>query len=153
MLRAKPPERHSKTDRTSLSHSMVFRHQRASPQSHRRRLSRLPSNSVRRVSQTLSPFLTVQPTLLATSGSVIKAQVLAGGRGKGRFDTGLQGGVHKVNRCVLPPPWRTLQPFQFMSTAPNMLRNLPSRCLAQISSPSRPALEGGFATLYVALRT
>ncbi|CAE6530254.1 unnamed protein product [Rhizoctonia solani] len=30
-------------------------------------------------------------------GLVIKAQVLAGGRGKGRFDTGLQGGVHKVN--------------------------------------------------------
>ncbi|CAE6467589.1 unnamed protein product [Rhizoctonia solani] len=30
-------------------------------------------------------------------GLVIKAQVLAGGRGKGRFDTGLQGGVHKVS--------------------------------------------------------
>ncbi|ETW87532.1 hypothetical protein HETIRDRAFT_437981 [Heterobasidion irregulare TC 32-1] len=29
-------------------------------------------------------------------GSVIKAQVLAGGRGKGKFDNGLQGGVHKV---------------------------------------------------------
>ncbi|KAA1468555.1 succinate-CoA ligase [Dentipellis sp. KUC8613] len=29
-------------------------------------------------------------------GSVIKAQVLAGGRGKGRFDNGLQGGVHMV---------------------------------------------------------
>ncbi|KAF8922291.1 succinate-CoA ligase [Mucidula mucida] len=28
---------------------------------------------------------------------VIKAQVLAGGRGKGKFDTGLQGGVHMVN--------------------------------------------------------
>ncbi|CEL52376.1 succinyl-CoA synthetase beta subunit [Rhizoctonia solani AG-1 IB] len=30
-------------------------------------------------------------------GLVIKAQVLAGGRGKGKFDTGLQGGVHKVS--------------------------------------------------------
>ncbi|KAF6766204.1 succinate-CoA ligase [Ephemerocybe angulata] len=30
-------------------------------------------------------------------GLVIKAQVLAGGRGKGHFDTGLQGGVHMVN--------------------------------------------------------
>ncbi|KAI0322275.1 succinate-CoA ligase [Amylostereum chailletii] len=30
-------------------------------------------------------------------GAVIKAQVLAGGRGKGKFDTGLQGGVHKVD--------------------------------------------------------
>ncbi|KAE9410764.1 succinyl-CoA synthetase beta chain SSC-beta [Gymnopus androsaceus JB14] len=28
---------------------------------------------------------------------VIKAQVLAGGRGKGKFDTGLQGGVHMVD--------------------------------------------------------
>lgn len=32
---------------------------------------------------------------------VIKAQVLAGGRGKGHFDNGLQGGVHLVNTCVL----------------------------------------------------
>ncbi|KAG9075867.1 hypothetical protein FS749_012426 [Ceratobasidium sp. UAMH 11750] len=30
-------------------------------------------------------------------GLVIKAQVLAGGRGKGKFDNGLQGGVHKVD--------------------------------------------------------
>jgi succinyl-CoA synthetase beta subunit len=29
---------------------------------------------------------------------VIKAQVLAGGRGKGRFDNGFQGGVHVVSR-------------------------------------------------------
>ena len=34
------------------------------------------------------------------TGSVIKAQVLAGGRGKGHFDNGLQGGVHLVQRCV-----------------------------------------------------
>ena len=32
---------------------------------------------------------------------VIKAQVLAGGRGKGKFDSGLQGGVHMVSRFVL----------------------------------------------------
>ncbi|KAK0208482.1 succinate-CoA ligase [Desarmillaria ectypa] len=31
-----------------------------------------------------------------TDKLVIKAQVLAGGRGKGKFDTGLQGGVHMV---------------------------------------------------------
>ncbi|THH19735.1 hypothetical protein EW146_g1505 [Bondarzewia mesenterica] len=31
------------------------------------------------------------------TGAVIKAQVLAGGRGKGKFDNGLQGGVHKVD--------------------------------------------------------
>ena len=28
---------------------------------------------------------------------VIKAQVLAGGRGKGHFDSGFQGGVHMVD--------------------------------------------------------
>ncbi|PSR73160.1 hypothetical protein PHLCEN_2v10972 [Hermanssonia centrifuga] len=33
---------------------------------------------------------------LSASGSVIKAQVLAGGRGKGNFDNGFQGGVHLV---------------------------------------------------------
>ncbi|KAI0768544.1 succinate-CoA ligase [Trametes elegans] len=33
---------------------------------------------------------------LAATGCVIKAQVLAGGRGKGHFDNGLQGGVHVV---------------------------------------------------------
>ncbi|EAU93446.2 succinate-CoA ligase [Coprinopsis cinerea okayama7 len=32
-----------------------------------------------------------------TDKLVIKAQVLAGGRGKGHFDTGLQGGVHMVD--------------------------------------------------------
>lgn len=31
---------------------------------------------------------------------VIKAQVLAGGRGKGHFDNGLQGGVHLVKTWV-----------------------------------------------------
>lgn len=30
------------------------------------------------------------------NGFVIKAQVLAGGRGKGHFDSGLQGGVHLI---------------------------------------------------------
>lgn len=33
---------------------------------------------------------------------VIKAQVLAGGRGKGHFDTGLQGGVHLIKTYVFP---------------------------------------------------
>ena len=32
---------------------------------------------------------------------VVKAQVLAGGRGKGHFDNGLQGGVHLVKSYVL----------------------------------------------------
>jgi succinyl-CoA synthetase beta subunit len=33
-----------------------------------------------------------------TDKLVIKAQVLAGGRGKGHFDSGLQGGVKMVDR-------------------------------------------------------
>jgi succinyl-CoA synthetase beta subunit len=34
------------------------------------------------------------------NGAVIKAQVLAGGRGKGKFSNGLQGGVHVVKTYV-----------------------------------------------------
>lgn len=34
---------------------------------------------------------------------VIKAQVLAGGRGKGHFDNGLKGGVRVIYSCVLSP--------------------------------------------------
>lgn len=30
---------------------------------------------------------------------VVKAQVLAGGRGKGHFDNGFQGGVHLCHGC------------------------------------------------------
>lgn len=37
---------------------------------------------------------------LGSDKLVIKAQVLAGGRGKGKFDTGLQGGVHMVDTYV-----------------------------------------------------
>lgn len=33
-----------------------------------------------------------------TNELVIKAQVLAGGRGKGHFDSGLQGGVKMIER-------------------------------------------------------
>lgn len=32
---------------------------------------------------------------------VIKAQVLAGGRGKGHFDNGLKGGVRVIYSCVV----------------------------------------------------
>jgi hypothetical protein len=37
---------------------------------------------------------------VGTDKLVIKAQVLAGGRGKGKFDTGLQGGVHMIGTYV-----------------------------------------------------
>ncbi len=38
----------------------------------------------------------VSGTTTGTKDVVIKAQVLAGGRGKGYFDTGLKGGVKIV---------------------------------------------------------
>jgi hypothetical protein len=38
------------------------------------------------------------PFSQGTNKLVIKAQVLAGGRGKGRFDNGFQGGVHLIDR-------------------------------------------------------
>lgn len=36
--------------------------------------------------------------LVGGEGWAVKAQVLAGGRGKGHFDNGFQGGVHLVHR-------------------------------------------------------
>ena len=39
-------------------------------------------------------------TILAGDDMVIKAQVLAGGRGKGHFDNGFKGGVRIVYSCV-----------------------------------------------------
>ena len=153
MLLARAPERPTETDSPPASHSMAFRHQKASPRRHRRRLSKPPNNSVRHVPQIPKLSLTVRPTLLATSGSVIKAQVLAGGRGKGRFDTGLQGGVHKVDRYVLLSPRCTHKQSQYASVALNMPRSSLSRCLAQTSSQSRLVLEGGSAMLYVAFQT
>ncbi len=38
--------------------------------------------------------------LLLGGPAVIKAQVLAGGRGKGHFDSGLQGGVKLADRWI-----------------------------------------------------
>lgn len=37
---------------------------------------------------------------------VIKAQVLAGGRGKGTFDNGLKGGVRVIYSYENPDPYR-----------------------------------------------
>ena len=43
---------------------------------------------------------------------VIKAQVLAGGRGKGHFDNGLKGGVRIVYSYVPSPPlWNPSMPL------------------------------------------
>lgn len=36
--------------------------------------------------------------------AVLKSQILAGGRGRGSFDSGLRSGVHIVSRLVIEPP-------------------------------------------------
>ena len=58
---------------------------------------------------------------LAVKNLVVKAQVHAGGRGKGVFKNGFKGGVHLVRIRRKPPAmW-------------------PPRCSARCSSPSKPA--------------
>lgn len=79
--------------------SMGFLHQRASLPSHRRRHLTWRRTLVRQNIRRDKGIL-----LTCNTGSdklVIKAQVLAGGRGKGKFDNGFQGGVHMVDRCVV----------------------------------------------------
>jgi hypothetical protein len=66
----------------------------------------------------LSPFE-------AFSGkSVIKAQVLAGGRGKGTFENGFQGGVKVANRYPLLPN----VPCRITTVDPRRLLRSQERC-------------------------
>jgi len=59
---------------------------------------------------------------------VIKAQVLAGGRGKGHFDNGFKGGVRIVYSCVAYNinPWKGVQQAN-SSIVPARLASLPTR--------------------------
>ena len=59
---------------------------------------------------------------------VIKAQVLAGGRGKGHFDNGFKGGVRIVYSCVADniKPRKDAQ-LANPSTVPARLASLPTR--------------------------
>ena len=68
--------------------------QKASPQNHPKRHLRSPKVLVRAM---LSQRRKLGDHCIGGRELVIKAQVLAGGRGKGKFDNGFQGGVHKVN--------------------------------------------------------
>lgn len=43
--------------------------------------------------QIYARLLTYNDFFAATPDAIVKAQVLAGGRGKGKFESGLQGGV------------------------------------------------------------
>jgi len=59
---------------------------------------------------------------------VIKAQVLAGGRGKGAFDNGFKGGVHMVNRYIsLNPHSRIERPQNISLAVPNRQKILPPK--------------------------
>ena len=58
------------------------------------RLRRLPNQSVGRLSESI--VCTSQLTIEGGDDMVIKAQVLAGGRGKGTFENGLKGGVRVI---------------------------------------------------------
>jgi succinyl-CoA synthetase beta subunit len=58
-------------------------------------LQRLSVGSIPSVTPTVLIFLFQGDYRL-----VLKAQVLAGGRGKGRFDNGFHGGVHYVQRST-----------------------------------------------------
>jgi succinyl-CoA synthetase beta subunit len=59
---------------------------------------------------------------------VIKAQVLAGGRGKGHFDNGFKGGVRIVYSCVAYNinPRKGVQHTN-RNTVPARLASLPTR--------------------------
>ena len=59
---------------------------------------------------------------------VIKAQVLAGGRGKGAFDNGFQGGVHMVERYVsLDLHLRIERPQNISRAVPSRQKILPPK--------------------------
>jgi Succinyl-CoA synthetase, beta subunit len=75
-------------------------HRRALRRNRRRRHSTWPRTLVQRypIGTRLNlNFLYI----IGHSRLVIKAQVLAGGRGKGKFDSGFQGGVHTVDTSVV----------------------------------------------------
>jgi len=54
------------------------------------------------VADTPSQAVEIGQNLMANTASelVVKAQILAGGRGKGVFDNGFKGGVHLTKECV-----------------------------------------------------
>jgi len=80
---------------------------------------------------------------------VIKAQVLAGGRGKGNFDSGFQGGVQMVYSWVPPPPPPIPYqptPFDSVCVDRHKPRNSPPRCSATSSSRNKPVPPVGSVT-------
>ena len=58
------------------------------------RLEQMPPYLLYFTDSLTEPFFSI----LAVPEYVIKAQILAGGRGKGTFDTGFKGGVHLTKK-------------------------------------------------------
>ena len=111
----------------------------------------------------LPPFPVVS---LSGGQSVVKAQVLAGGRGKGYFTSGLEEGVQKAERCacvrvcvrvgvcvwcvcvcvcvcVCPsstPYIPSMHATSLLTLVQRRQRLLQSRCWAANSSPNRPGI-------------
>lgn len=61
-------------------------------------MKRAHLNSINSVSRVAVPnlYIHIDIAFLDVKEYVIKAQILAGGRGKGHFDNGFKGGVHVV---------------------------------------------------------
>lgn len=78
---------------------------------------------------------------------MIKAQVLAGGRGKGTFDNGFQGGVHLAERfvsvespvCGLSANWsmKAQDKHDTMQLRCLVLSSLPNKLVPQVASAMR----------------
>lgn len=78
---------------------------------------------------------------------MIKAQVLAGGRGKGIFDNGFQGGVHLAERsvfvespvCGLSAHWSMKAQGKHDTMQPRclVLSLLPNKLVPQVASAMR----------------
>lgn len=66
-------------------------------------------------------------TSSAGDDMVIKAQVLAGGRGKGHFDNGFKGGVRIVYSCVSMPFTKTDLDHTDSTPVPARLASSPTR--------------------------
>lgn len=67
-------------------------------------------------------------TDLKTKNLILKAQVLAGGRGKGHFKNGLKGGVRVINKYVLTAFYMKFNKFTktLTFTAPRkLMKSLP----------------------------
>jgi hypothetical protein len=72
----------------------------------------------------------------------VKAQILAGGRGKGVFDNGFKGGVHLCNTYAPAPPLLGAKIFFWLYTGRVVLGGRLHRvcggcCLQQTSAPRR----------------